>query len=195
MRKAIPVLLLLFLSAPLPAYGEEPMTVVRERVEKVISILNNPEYKSKKSLQREKIMEIVRQVFDFRTMSQLSLAKYWRDFTPQQQQEFTDLFSKLLENVYLDRIQGKYQDQKVVYEGQETIAADRAVVRTRVTGKDMNIPVDYRMLKQGDTWKVYDVVIEGVSLVQNYRSQFREILISETPAQLIERLRKKVGKK
>ena len=110
-----------------------------------------------------------------------------------QKAEFSHLFSRLLGGTYLDRIQRGYSNEKVVYLDQDMMTNSKAVVKTKVLRESVEIPVFYSLIKKGEAWSVYDVNIEGVSLVKNYRKQFSEILIKRSPAQLIEMIKKKVN--
>lgn len=177
-----------------PVSGIEPMDELKEPIEKVIGILRDPQYKDpgKKELQREKIWEVVRTHFDFLEISKRSLARNWLIFTPKERKEFTEAFGDFLGEIYIDKLQGEYHDEKVVYVSQEMVSDSKALVKTTVIRKTGEIPMNYSMFRNNDIWKIYDVNIEGVSLVQNYRTQFKKSLLKESPAQLIERLRNKV---
>ena len=121
------------------------------------------------------------------------MGQQWKQFSPDQQEEFTRLFGKLLGGVYIDRIIA-YKDEKVVF-GKVTNLSDKtAEVQSEVVRSSKSIPIHYRMISENGEWKVYDVVIEGVSLVQNYRSQFREILTNKPPEHLLKMLREKTRK-
>lgn len=194
MRKLIPVftLLLVFMSALVQ--GGEPLEALRVPVDQVIAILKDPQYedRTRKGLQREKIWEIIPNIFDYTEVAKRSLARNWKIFTPQERKEFTDVFADFLGNTYIDKIEGHYEDLDIVYLGQEMVTDSRALVKTRIVRKNGETPIDYRMRRRGGAWRIYDLHIEGVSLVKNYRTQFNEILFKETPAQLIERLQEKV---
>jgi len=176
------------------ASGSQPMDEIRYPMDQIIRILRDPHYQnaSQKADQRQKIWRIVDKFFDFEEISQRTIARYWKNFTPDQQKEFVELFSEFLSNIYLKRIQGEYKNESVVFIGQDLLSDARASVKTKVIREDsIEIPVDYSLLKRSNAWKVYDVVIEGVSLVKNYRTQFRGILLKQEPARLIETLKQK----
>jgi phospholipid transport system substrate-binding protein len=144
-------------------------------------------------LRRQKILEIVSQVFDFREMAKRSLGIYWRKRTPQERDEFVPLYKALLNDTYMRKVE-RYTSEKILYTD-ESIQGDYAVVKTRVirsTGTE--IPLEYRLMKEDGKWVVYDVVIEGVSLVNNYRSQFSQIIRSDSYEELVKRLKKKTVK-
>jgi phospholipid transport system substrate-binding protein len=173
----------------------EPTEQVKQTVDAVIKILNNKELSKPDKLaeRRLKIRETVEKRFDFEEMAKRSLALHWKNRTPQQQKEFVALFSDLLEDTYVRKIE-RYEDEKVAYTGEKTDGA-YAIVRTKViTSKEAEIPVDYKIFKKGQKWEVYDIVIEGVSLVNNYRTQFNQIIRSSSYEELMTRLKKKVLK-
>jgi phospholipid transport system substrate-binding protein len=171
-----------------------PMEALREPVNTVLQILQDPQYDppEQRQLQRDRIWDVTRGIFDFTEMAKRALAMNWRAFTPPQRKEFTELFSELTAHSYLDQIKGTYTDLAVEFLEEEILSGNKAMVKTKVRREQVETPVDYRMLQQGGRWLVYDVNIEGVSLVQNYRTQFREILAKETPEQLIQKLKDKL---
>jgi phospholipid transport system substrate-binding protein len=162
-------------------------------VDKVIKILKRPELKTpdKEELKRKLLREAISERFDFQEMARRALARHWRKRTEQERREFVELFRVLLERTYLKRIE-QYSDEKVIYKD-ERIDPPYALVKTVVvTSQSVEIPIDYRLIQRSNDWKVYDVIIEGVSLVNNYRKQFAQIIRSSSYESLVERLRKKV---
>lgn len=192
-KPVIVVMVMAWIGTASPASGKEPLDELKQPIDKVIEILRDPLYRdeAKKKLQREKIWDVIRTHFDFLEISKRSLARNWLVFTPKERKEFTEVFGDFLGEIYIDKLQGEFQDEKVVYVGQEMVSDSKALVKTTVIRKTAEIPMNYSMLKNNDGWKIYDVNIEGVSLVQNYRTQFNQTLSKESPAQLIERLRNK----
>ena len=175
-----------------PAQAGLPTDQLKSSVDAVINLLKDeslkrPEkFKERRALLRKTIIER----FDFTEMSKRSLAAQWTKRTPQEKKEFVDMFTNLLEKSYMDRIEA-YTDEAVEYNG-ENIDNDYAVVRTTVKAKDKEgIPIDYKLIKEGDQWLVYDVVIEGVSLVSNYRNQFNKIINSGSYADLVKKMKAK----
>jgi len=200
-KKAVKKLLIILVCAAFsvfssPAtYAGEPTEQVKQTVDAVISILNNKELKKpeKRSERQLKIRETVEKRFDFEEMAKRSLALHWKKRTPQEQKEFTALFTDLLEDTYIRKIE-RYEDEKVVYAEEKTDGA-YATVRTKIiTTKEIEIPVDYKIFRKDQKWEVYDIVIEGVSLVNNYRTQFSQIIRSGSYEELVTKLRKKVLK-
>lgn len=189
------VLLLSFGQSVLAA---EPADALKAPMDEALALLRDPQYKvddpEKKAIQREKFWSLVAPVFDFDEVSKRTLARNWADFSDAQQAEFAQVFSELLGNIYVDRIQGGYSDETIEF-GDQILHDSRplAVVKTYIVSARNRIPVDYSLIQKGDTWRVYDVKVEGVSLVKNYRSQFKEILSKESPDELIERLKQKVA--
>ncbi len=195
MRKQImSAIFALIIAIPCSANGIEPLDALKVPVDQLLGILKDPQYQdaARKDAQREEIWETIRQVFNFPVMAKLALARNWKKFTPQQRKEFTNLFAELLENTYVDKIQGGYEEEKIVYLGQKMVSDSKARVRTKILRSGVDVPIVYSMLKRNDVWKVYDVKIEGVSLIKNYRTQFSHILAKDSPAQLIERLKRKI---
>ncbi|MBN1932256.1 MAG: ABC transporter substrate-binding protein [Desulfobacterales bacterium] len=194
MKRIIPVFILILIYTTAGAYGLEPLEELKKPIDQVIGILRDPQYidDAQKKLQHDKIWKIVRGVFDFKEIAKRTLARNWLIFTVQERKEFTDIFAEFLGDIYIEKIQGEYHNEQVVYLEQEMITASKAIVKTKILRETLEIPMDYRMLMGNGNWKIYDVNVEGVSLVKNYRTQFSETLLNETPAQLIERLREKI---
>ena len=185
------------MAGPVMAVAEEPLQAIKVPIEKTIVILEDPQYKDpdKQDDQREKIWKIIQEIFDFNLIAKRTLGRYhWRNSLSQQQQkEFTNVFAEFLANNYLIRIQGTYDDINVKYVGQEINASKPiAKVKTKLIRKNGDVPIDYSMRLRNGTWKIYDVFVEGVSLVQNYQTQIKGILSKESPAQLIDQLKAKV---
>jgi phospholipid transport system substrate-binding protein len=172
------------------AQAAAPTEQLKTTIDTVIKLLNDetlkrPEkFKERRALLRKAIIER----FDFTEMSKRSLAAQWAKRTPQEKKEFVDMFTNLLEKSYMDKIEA-YTDQTIEYNG-ESIDNDYVVVKTMVKAKDKEgIPIDYKLTKQGDQWLVYDVVVEGVSLVNNYRNQFNKIINSGSYADLVKKMK------
>ena len=181
---------------PFFAVAATPLETIQTQVDKVLDVLRDPALKAEtaKEAKEKKIWAIAENIFDFTELSKRTMGREWKKLNAGQQKEFTDLFSKILGNVYLDRIMA-YTNEKVVYDKKSTISEDRAEVKSRVITSSAEVPINYRMINMNGNWKVYDVVIEGVSLVKNYRTQFREILMDQSADDLLQILRKKVEKK
>jgi phospholipid transport system substrate-binding protein len=190
MRKLLLLLLLLLPCAALAL--DTPTSYIRANVDAVVAILSSPEYKDEttRDAQMERIEAIVDGFFDAEELSRRSLGQYWRTFSPQQRDEFQVLFLDLIKSVYMKKSVA-YNGEVVAF-NQEIVKSDtQAEVHTTITSPQLNIPVIYYMLRKDASWKVYDVSVENVSLVKNYRSQFQSILQKNTPDQLIAILKEK----
>ena len=196
MKKGILCCILLILLLPAPGLPSQPMDEIKGRIDQVISILKDPTDKepSQISLRREKIWKIIIDIFDFEEMSRRAAAQYWKNFNREEQKRYSELFAKLLGNAYIDKILKEYKGEQVAYLSQEMSAEAKAVIHTKISRAGVETKILYSMYRGDSVWKVYDVTIEGVSLVQNYRSQFSKILLNKTPAELIEILTKKLEK-
>lgn len=179
----------------LPVYAAGPLDAVRTDVNKVLDVLRDPKLKgaSAKEIKKEKLRAIYDQMFDEVELSRRTLARNWNTMNDSQRREFIRLFRDVLEKAYIDKILA-YTNEKITFD-RETMTSDNlAEVQTRIiTTTAKEIPITYRVIQKAGTWKVYDVVVENVSLVMNYRSQFNDILAKNTPDQLLEILRKKVA--
>jgi len=188
---------LLLLSAPaLAADDQSPLRVIQSGTEKALEIIQNrkPDGKLHLRERRNEILQIVDHYFDFEEMAKRSLGAGWKSQPPQKQETFVKLFKDLLFNTYVDRVENyTAANEKVVFDGQK-LDGDYAVVNTRVTGfKGGDVDVIYSLRLRNGQWKVYDVVIAGVSLVNNYRSQFNSILAKQSFDDLLKTMNEKVS--
>jgi len=174
-------------------FAGAPLDTVQANVNKVFEILRDPKLKpaSAKELKMQKLRAIYNSFFDDVELSKRTLTRNWNKLNDAERKEFVKLFEQVLEKAYIDRILS-YSNEKVVYSREKEIAANQVEVQTKVVTSSKEVPIAYRMILTSGTWKVYDVVIENVSLVSNYRTQFNDILAKNTPEQLLEILRKKV---
>lgn len=196
MRKHIALVTLLFcVWVPAHVFAGMPTDDVRNCVNEALDILRDPALKgdAKKQEKEAKIRSLSAKMFDFQELSKRTLGRHWKTLSPDQRQEFMSLYRRILEDAYMEKIVA-YTDEEIVFDNEIPLSEKTAEVRTTVRTKTADVPIHYRVIQSGGTWKVYDVVIEGVSLINNYRSQFREILSDKTPEDLLEVMRKKVGK-
>lgn len=163
---------------------------LKQTIDKVIQIVSDPDLKKNPTLRREKLRETIGVRFNYNQMVQRSLAKNYKERTDKEREEFTDLFKKLLENSYASKIEN-YQDETINYVD-EQIKGNYALVKTQIVRKDGTIDVDYKLINEGGKWTVYDFVIEEVSLIRNYRSQFSKIIKTESYGALVAKLTKKI---
>jgi len=176
-----------------PALGASPMDEIKQTTDKILSIVTNSAFKApSKSEEREKrIRQAVDERFDWKEMARRSLAIHWAKRTAEERKEFVRLFADLVERTYMKKVED-YSGEKVLYEG-ESKERDYATVRIKiVTKRGEDIPVEYRLKKEREDWFIYDVSIEGVSLVNNYRIQFHSIISQSNYENLVKRLREKV---
>lgn len=185
--------MLLLLAMCLPAHAGVPMDTVQTNVNKVLDILRDPKLKGEaaKETKKKKLRVIYDQTFDGVELGKRTLGRNWNSLSIPQRQEFVVLFRQVLEKAYIDRILA-YTNEKIVYERESMLSATQAEVQTKVITASKEIPITYRVIFRGGTWKAYDVLIENISLVVNYRTQFNDILAKNKPEQLLEILRKKV---
>jgi phospholipid transport system substrate-binding protein len=171
------------------AQAESPTDAVRDTINQVIKILDNADLKTPNNAQerRRNLELIVARRFDYAEMSKRTLAAQWRSLTPKDRDEFVELFKSFLSDRYAGKIEG-YAGEQVQYLS-ERIEGEYAEVRTKLVSQKVNIPIDYRLIKKGDNWHAYDIVVDGVSLVKNYRSQFSKILRDSSYPELVRRLR------
>jgi len=161
-------------------------------IDRVVKTLDDPAYKGedKAPARRRAVRKVANDIFDFSEIARRSLARHWQPLTDKQREEFVMLFADLLERSYISKIE-LYGGEKILYTG-ERVEGDQASVATRIITKNgTDVPIDYRMLKRGDRWLVYDVNIEGVSLVSNYRTQFNKIIQTASYNDLVQKMRTK----
>ena len=176
--------------APAPSYAGEPTEQVRGAIDRVLEILKKKDLQAKerRAERRTLLREEISKAFDFDEMAKRSLGPAWRQRTPEERKEYVGLFRQVLENSYLGKVEA-YRGEKIRYVKESVEEGRIATVETLiVTGKGQEIPLNYRMLKEKSGWRVYDVVIEEISLVNNYRSQFAGILQKSSFQDLLARL-------
>jgi phospholipid transport system substrate-binding protein len=183
---------LLALSFAGAAWAGIPTDQLKGAIDRVVKTMDDPAYKgeSKGSERRRTIRKIADDIFDFHEISRRALARHWQTLSDKQREEFVGLFADLLERSYISKIE-LYGGEKIVYSN-ERIDGDLATVATKIVTKNgTDVPVEYRMHKRGDRWLVYDVNIEGVSLVSNYRTQFNKIIQTASYNELVQKLKTK----
>lgn len=175
-------------------YAGEPTEAIRGTIDEVLRILGDKQLKepSKANERRQLLETVVGERFDYQEMSRRSLGAPWNNLSDKEKDEFVSLFQTLLVNTYADKVES-YSGEGVQYVN-ERREKEYAEVRTKVLTGKTEIPLDYRLLNKGSTWRVYDVVVDGVSLVSNYRGQFSKILRTSSYADLVDQLRKKSDK-
>lgn len=178
------------------AYGIQvldPTEQLRPSLEKLISVLTDPGLQGieRRDQRRKMAMEMAQERFDFQEMSRRVLGKTWKKLSPDEQSNFVTMFTQLLEYAYIEKIEG-YSDQQVLYLGQR-IKGERAQVNTQVADSKTGLSVSYIMLLKGEQWMVYDIVVEGVSLVRNYLEQFQGIVRKDGYVYLVKQVEAKIA--
>ncbi len=186
--------LLLAFGFTIPALAQGPTEQIKQTTDKVISILTDPALRDpgKTEERRRLLRKVADERFDWEEMSRRALARHWVQRTDEERREFVSLFSDLLDKTYMDRVDG-YSGEKVLYEG-ETVDGDYGIVRVKIlTETDAAISAEYRVRRKENGWFIYDVSIEGVSLVNNYRTQFNSIILKSSYEKLVKRLKAKAA--
>ncbi|MCE9614461.1 MAG: ABC transporter substrate-binding protein [Lentisphaerae bacterium] len=186
--------LLLLCGAPALALAGVPTDQLRQTTDKILAIVQDPAMKGpEQDRARQAQMDlVVDERFDWASMARSALGNHWKELTDAQRTEFTDLFSELVEKTYMTKVES-YSGEKILYKGDKVEGTYGVVDVAIVTLRGTDIPVSYRMLQKGPAWLVYDVSIEGVSLVNNYRSQVGAILGSSSYDVLVARLKTKIA--
>lgn len=176
--------------APGAADAGAPTDQLKVSVGQIIKVLEDPSLKPEAKLKerRAAIRKEAEVVFDFGETAKRALGRHWQALADKDRQEFTGLFTDLIERAYISKIE-RYSGERIAYAG-EAIEGGLATVRTRfLTKQGTEIPVDYRMQQRGDRWLVYDVSVEGVSLINNYRTQFEKIIQTSSYSELVRRMK------
>ena len=177
-----------------PGYAGPPTEAMKTTIDEVLRIVRDQDLKRKDKVdeRRHLLEKVVEARFDYAEMSRRALGAPWNQLTDQQKQEFVDLFRTLLTNSYADKIE-TYSGEGVQYLNERT-EKEYAEVRTKVLSGKTEIPLDYRLINKAEDWRVYDVVVDNISLVNNYRGQFTKILRASSYSDLVDQLRKKSDK-
>lgn len=181
---------------PVPAFAGMALDTVKAHSDQVLDVLRDPALKSEtaRKTKKDKLRAISEKMFDYTELSKRTLTINWKKLSPEQQKEFISLYTSLLGSAYADKILS-YRDEKITFTKEVSLSVKTVEVQSTVLSKNTEVPIYYRMiLKDDGTWRVYDVVVEGVSLSNNYRTQFKDILSNNPPEVLLETLRKKIGK-
>jgi phospholipid transport system substrate-binding protein len=174
------------------AQAGPPTDQLKEATDRVLKTLQDPELRKpeKTDERRKQVRGIANEIFDWKETGKRALGRNAQGCNAQQREEFSPLFADLIERSYVGKLE-LYSGERIVYAA-ETVEADQATVRTKlITKSGTEIPIDYRLQKQGDRWRVYDVTIEGVSLVGNYRGQFNRIIVHSNCGELVKKLKTK----
>jgi phospholipid transport system substrate-binding protein len=193
--KTITLLAALLILPSMVMAGAAKDTVQRQ-IDKMLTEMKTPEFKAmQRDAKLTEITNIINEVFDWQELSRRTLGREWKKFSPAQQKEFMSLFQKLLQGVYADRILA-YTHEEIDFGKETELKKGRVEVESYIiTTDNKKVPLFYRLTNKSGQWRVYDVVIEGVSMVKNYRGQFREILSNKKPEDLLQTLREKTKEK
>jgi phospholipid transport system substrate-binding protein len=191
-RLRLGFILLLLLTSPLQVRAGVPLDTVEGHVNNVLKVLRDPalQGEANKGVKQEKIEAIADEMFDYVALSRLTLGRNWQQFNADQKKEFVQLYRIILEKAYMDKILS-YTDEKVTFDKETMLSEQKAEVQTHIITKSVEIPIFYRVYLKDGKWKVYDVIIEGISLVKNYRTQFKDILATNPPEEVLKILRQK----
>jgi len=185
------ILFFFLLSLAGDVFANSPITSeLKQTIDEVIQIVSDPDLKKTPKLRREKLRKTIGFRFNYNQMVRRSLARNYKNRTNKEREEFTGLFKKLLENSYASKIEN-YQDETINYVD-EKVKGKYALVKTEIVRKNGTIDVDYKLINENGRWTVYDFVIEEVSLIRNYRSQFSKIIKTESYGALVAKLTKKI---
>lgn len=183
------ILLLSLVLAAVPALGvDAPKMQLEVSIKQILTVLQNDTLQGES--RRQELSTLLRQRFDFQVMSQYVLGPQWRKTGKEDRAQFIDLFSDLLEASYIGKIEA-YTDEKILF-GDEQIDGRKARVKTQILTASAEIPIDYKLVQKERGWLVYDVAVEGVSLVRTYRDNYREIARKEGMARLLARMQEKL---
>ena len=192
MRSPLTTTLILTLAAllvaPSVAVAGEPTDQLKMQVDRVLKLLDDPALKDKPKDKRVAVRKIADDIFDFGETAKRSLGRHWAARTQAERDEFVKLFGDLLERSYISKIE-LYGGEKIQYLTDKVEGEQAAVLSKLVTKTGTDVPIEYRMLKKGERWLVYDVIIEGVSLVANYRTQFNKIIQTSSYAELVKKMK------
>jgi len=181
---------------PVRVHADSALDTIKSRIEQVLAVLRDPALKgdAAKEQKIKKLRQIFDGTFDYVELSRNTLSRHWDKFKPDQQKQFTELYKTLLENFYMGTILS-YKDQSVVFGKERALGENRVEVDTKLISASTETPINFRMISKGGEWRVYDFVVENISVVSNYRSQFGRILTKESPESMLESLRKQAAQK
>lgn len=198
LKRIVPIIISIIITGSSSlAYCEQPIDALKGPINKIVKILQDPKFKNNanRNLQEKKLTEVMHTIFHFGLIARGTISRYdWEKFTPSQQNEFIKLFGDFISNVYFNKIQGDYSDVKVNYLEQVMRSETSALVKTVVIRENGEIPIEYSMKLIKGKWWVYNVFVEGPSLLGNYRDEHKRILMKGSYNDLISQLKKKIEK-
>lgn len=176
------------------ATANDAMTQLQKSVDTILVILQSEELKApeKKEERKQQVLDVVNEMFDFHKMARSSLGQTWNSLTSEEQNRFVDLFKNLIEQRYIGKIDS-FDNQKVIYHKQ-LVKGDRAMIYTDIVDKDLEVPIIYKLQEVDGKWLIYDMKIENVSLIVNYRRDFESIIRKEQFAGLVDKITQQIEK-
>ncbi len=193
-RLTASVVIGLLIGTALYVYAATALETIKAPIDQIVTILKDPQYHDDtlKEQQEAQLWPLIHQIFDFTEVSKRALARNWRKFSPEQRKAFTNAFTDLLGNTYLDKMQGgEYKNVSVVFLDEKKISESKSKVNAKIISREKELPVSYKSRLKENRWRIYDVKVEGVSLIKNYRLQFRKSLKTNSPEELIKQIEKK----
>ena len=190
------ILVAISIMLPFEVFAAGAKDTVKAQIDQMLARMQEASFKElSRDAKIAEVRNIIDDVFDYKELSRRTLGREWRKFTPEQQTEFVRLFQQVLENVYADRVLA-YTHEKIEFGKETQLKKGRTEVESYIiTTDNKKVPIFYRMTNKSGEWRVYDVVIEGISMVKNYRGQFRQILSNKKPEDLLQTLREKAKEK
>ena len=190
------ILVAISIMLPFEVFAAGAKDTVKAQIDQMLARMQEASFKElSRDAKIAEVRNIIDDVFDYKELSRRTLGREWRKFTPEQQNEFVNLFQQVLENVYADRVLA-YTHEKIEFGKETQLKKGRTEVESYIiTTDNKKVPIFYRMTNKSGEWRVYDVVIEGISMVKNYRGQFRQILSNKKPEDLLQTLREKAKEK
>jgi phospholipid transport system substrate-binding protein len=189
------IVILIGLTTSVAVSDIQPMEVLRGKISQGLAILNDRQYSTTgyRALREERLRLLTLELFDFSTMSRMVLSSHWQDFTLEERMAFVQAFTEFLQRSYLPVLLDRYNGEQIEYVRQVLVSSSRARVEVQVLWREKTVPIDVKMIRREGVWKVYDVYALGISAIRNYRAQFQWLLRQDTPAQVIERLKRMQG--
>lgn len=201
-RIILPALLLLLLAAG-PAQAGQPIQTLKDGLDELLVVLKDPQYTLGEEGVSEKQLDALRDVvfsfFDFRELTRRAVGKTWLTFTPEQQEELTKTFTKLLEKTYILKLNQEFLNELETFNVdsidflEEKIRGNLAMVNTTLHLSDKDLAVDFKLIRKQERWWVYDIIGEGLTLLGIYRDEFRSALLKQTPDELIASLKERIA--
>ena len=178
----------------LASANNDPLEQLQKSTDEIIMILQSEELKApeRKTERKQRILDVVNRMFDFRAMARSSLGQNWNQLTAEEQDNFVDLFASLIEQRYIGKIDS-YDDQKVIYKD-KLVKNNKARVYSVILDKNLEIPIDYSLQLSQGKWLIKDLKIENVSLIANYRRDFNSIIRKVKFAGLVEKITEQLEK-